>query len=621
MPDLSILIPARNEMFLARTIQDILSNIEGDTEVIAVLDGDWTVPGFEVDDHPRVTLLKYGKSIGQRAATNVAARLSDATFLMKVDAHCAFDKGFDVKLMADCEPDWTVIPRMYNLHAFSWVCEHCGAKPKRDHEPDGYQGPTPRLCPNEECAAKTVRDNLGVKFRRDMVWKPRQSRRTDFARFDSDLHFQYWGSYGERACAKSDIADVMSSVGACWFMRRARFWALDGMDEGHGSWGQFGTETACKAWLSGGRQVVNKKTWFAHMFRTQGDDFGFPYDLPGRQVDKARKYSQDLWRGNRWALQTRPLRAMLEHFWPVPDWTQEQFDALPQTLASPEAARRAVVAVAARQDVAVEAAVPTQPTPLALRPADHRVASRRSRSRGDRLSKGILYYTCNTHDLTIEEAARTNLLRCRNGHEQLVAVSLQPIAFGDENIVLPLQRCAVSMHEQVLAGLERMTTDLVYLVESDVIYHRTHFDFVPPDPNVFWYNEHTYKVDASSGQAVFYYTKQVSGCCAHRELLLEHYRTRLARIRAEGKFDLGIGYEPGCHQFPRGIDDKTAARWMSPFPNVDIRHDKNITKTRWDPAAFRNQRSCQGWRLVDEIPGWGRTKDRFWEFLAEAVPA
>ena len=37
--DLSILIPARNEEFLNRTVQDILENIEGNTEVIVVLDG------------------------------------------------------------------------------------------------------------------------------------------------------------------------------------------------------------------------------------------------------------------------------------------------------------------------------------------------------------------------------------------------------------------------------------------------------------------------------------------------------------------------------------------------------------------------------------------------------
>jgi glycosyltransferase involved in cell wall biosynthesis len=119
--DLSVLIPARNEQFLARTIEDVLHNARADTEVIAVCDGNWPDPGVGQD--PRVNLIYHHEPIGQRAATNEAARLSRARFVMKLDAHCAVGKGFDVKLMADCEPDWTVIPRMYNLHVFDWKCE------------------------------------------------------------------------------------------------------------------------------------------------------------------------------------------------------------------------------------------------------------------------------------------------------------------------------------------------------------------------------------------------------------------------------------------------------------------------------------------------------------------
>ena len=74
--DLSILIPSRNEMFLARTIEDLLQNIRGKTEIIAVLDGQWAKPG--INDHKDVTVIYHSESIGQRAATNEAARLSRA---------------------------------------------------------------------------------------------------------------------------------------------------------------------------------------------------------------------------------------------------------------------------------------------------------------------------------------------------------------------------------------------------------------------------------------------------------------------------------------------------------------------------------------------------------------
>jgi len=305
MAELSILIPGRNEEFMARTIDDIIANITGDTEIIVVLDGYWPDP--VINDHPRVTLIHNSESVGQRAATNQAARLSQSKYIMKCDAHCAFDKGFDTKLMADCCYDWTVVPRMYNLHAFDWQCRHCGNRT--------YMGPYPTKC--EKC-------NNVSEFDKVLVWLPRLSRKTDHARFDNDLHFQYWNSYGRRPEVKvqGNIADTMCQLGAAWFMHRERFWELGGCDEAHGSWGQMGVEMSCKAWLSGGRQVVNKNTWFSHMFRTQ-PGFNFPYPQNQARVDKAREYSKWLWWGDRWDKAIRPFSWIIDHFAPVPDWTED----------------------------------------------------------------------------------------------------------------------------------------------------------------------------------------------------------------------------------------------------------------------------------------------------------
>ncbi|KKT81560.1 MAG: hypothetical protein UW80_C0049G0008, partial [Microgenomates group bacterium GW2011_GWC1_44_9] len=66
--DLSILIPSRNEMFLSRTIEDILANIEANTEIIVGLDGLWAEP--PIKDNPRVTIFHVSEPIGQRAMTN-----------------------------------------------------------------------------------------------------------------------------------------------------------------------------------------------------------------------------------------------------------------------------------------------------------------------------------------------------------------------------------------------------------------------------------------------------------------------------------------------------------------------------------------------------------------------
>ncbi len=304
--DLSVLIPAREERFLPCTIQNVLEAREMDTEVIVVLDA-W-LPQPPIQPNPGFAWIYFEQAIGQRAATNRAAEDSQAKYVMKLDAHCAVDQGFDRKLIEPYETreiamDTTTIPRMYRLHVFDWVCDQCGTH--------YYQADSVPTC---KCGCAT--------FREELVWKPRVEKGpTDFGRVDSTMHWQYWPRY-ERLhpkAAEAEIADVMSSVGACFFMPRARFFEIDGLDEGHGFWGQFGCEISCKSWLSGGRQVVNKRTWYAHYFRV-GNTGGFPYPISGNAQERAKIYSRDLWMNNKWPKQTRPLSWLVEHFAPVRGW-------------------------------------------------------------------------------------------------------------------------------------------------------------------------------------------------------------------------------------------------------------------------------------------------------------
>ena len=51
---------------------------------------------------------------------NEAARIAKGKYIMKLDAHCMLDDGWDEKLKANCEYDWTVIPRMYVLDGEKW---------------------------------------------------------------------------------------------------------------------------------------------------------------------------------------------------------------------------------------------------------------------------------------------------------------------------------------------------------------------------------------------------------------------------------------------------------------------------------------------------------------------
>ena len=294
MTELTIIIPARNEMFLNHTVKDILSHVERDTEIIVISDGNWPVEPLE--DDPRVTLITHFDSVGQRAATNEAARLAKSKYLMKVDAHCSFAQGFDKDMLDLMQDDITMVPIMRNLHAFDWVC-------KNDHR--RYQGPS-GVC--EQCGEPTTMD---------VCWVAKSNPQSTAYRFDTDMHFQYWNEWGRKQ--KGDLTESLSIQGSCFLVTREKYFELDLCSETFNSWGQQGVEVACKTWLSGGRVMVNRKTWYAHMFRTQGGDFGFPYENPQSKVNENRNLSRELFAEGKWDKAVHDFNWLLKKFKP-PDW-------------------------------------------------------------------------------------------------------------------------------------------------------------------------------------------------------------------------------------------------------------------------------------------------------------
>ncbi len=512
--DLSILIPARNEMFTARTVQDLVEKKRGNTEILIGMDGQWSDPG--VEDHPDVRILYEEEALGQRAMTNKLARLSKAKYVMKVDAHCAFDEGFDVKMMdafKELDDDVTMVPVMKNLHAFDWVC-------KNGHR--RYQGPS---GPCTECGEPTERD---------VVWIAKPSPNSTSYRFDRSLKFNYFGEYKKKQVG--ELVESMSLQGSCFMLTRDKYWELEICDEKAGSWGHQGSEVALKTWLSGGRVICNTRTWYAHMFRTQGGDFGFPWPASEREFEKARNHIRDLFLNDKWPLATRKLQWLVDKFAPVPDW-HDNF-------------------------------------------------------------KGIVYYTDNRLSLKIARHVQKQLRGIsKEDNIPIVSASLKPMEHMGKNIVIKGEPGPLTLFKQILAALEASTADIIFHCEHDVLYHPSHFDFIPPRKDMFYYNHNFWRVRTSDGFAVHWDANQVSGLCAYREHLLNYYRERIKDIDKNG-FDRS--YEPG------GRDKSQYEVWRSEYPNIDIRHKGNLTKSKWSPADFRDKSTCVNWQetTVDKITGW-----------------
>ena len=525
---LSIVIPSRSEMFLKNTVEDILKNKRGKTEIIIGLDGSWASPA--IADHPDVSIIHYSESLGQREMTNQCVRLSKAKYIAKTDAHTSFSEGFDVEMLKTFEElgdEIVALPLMKNLHAFDWLCEKCGER--------RYQGPS-GVC--EKCGGET---------KMDIKWFAKPSPNSTSYCFDSEPHFQYFGAYKKKQ--EGDLVETMSLQGSFFMMTRENYWKLNIGDENFGSWGSQGIQIACSFWLSGRRCIVNKRCWYAHLFRTQGGDFSFPYHNPESKIQNAKKYARKLMVESNFPEQIRPVSWLVEKFAPVRGWSEEDLANI---------------------------------------------------KKGDNLSSGIIYYTDNQLNMKLARKCRKQILK---SGLPIVSTSLKPLDFG-KNFVIKGERGQLTMFRQILKALEESDSDIIFFCEHDVLYHPSNFNFRPEKKDVFYYNDNLWRVRLADGFAVKFDHKSLSQICAYRETLIKEFKHRVEDVEKNG-FHNG-GYEPGTRSIKRGgFSDSKSEHFHSEEPNIDIRHDKNLSASKWKPEDFKSYRSCRNWEEGNIENLWG----------------
>jgi len=231
----AIIIPARNEPYLCKTVKDLYRTALGEFEVWVVLDA-WDKHLDQIQEikelkKDNIHIIENEKPMGLRYGMNLPASLTDAKYLFKIDAHMSFSVGFDLALKAKCKPKTVCVPRLRSLDADTW---------------------TP-----------------GNRF-------------LDHARFDKDFKMHYW--------TERDDEEMLCNIGCNWFTTKEWWWEIGGQDESMGLWGQSGIEVSLKTWLNGGRQILVKEATSNHLFRKK-----FPYRLNGNHVAETKNKTKELW--------------------------------------------------------------------------------------------------------------------------------------------------------------------------------------------------------------------------------------------------------------------------------------------------------------------------------------
>ena len=283
-PTTTICIPTKTEIFLKKTTEDILEKATGNIDVIVVLNG-YELPPEEIVKDDRVRYFHYPVCpySTKRQSINWAVKEAKGDFVMSVDAHCMFAKGFDEQLIKDHNPNWVQIPRRNRLDAENWCLQ-----PQSDNRPP-----------------------IDYEY---VIW-PMRFNPPSFHGFKWD----------ERTLARQDIPidDTITFQGSCWFMTKEWFERMGFMQvEGYQGWGQEAEEISFTTWRNGGFVKTNKNTWYAHLHK--GERYGRMYHLSRGENRKSYEYC---W--NKWMIENNDfIISLIERFSLMPAWPKNWKDQL-----------------------------------------------------------------------------------------------------------------------------------------------------------------------------------------------------------------------------------------------------------------------------------------------------
>jgi len=279
MIDLSVIIPNRNSPFTTKTIQNLLDRSEKNIEVIVNVDEKWPTPLL---NDKRITYIHPSKPIGLRQGINACVALARGKYILKSDDHCMFGQGYDrILIGSHAHEGWIQIPRRYALDAENWKIEE-----RKDN--------------------KYPIDYMYIDF-------PRKGKE-----HDDGMHGVPW-----KRDRKYDIDETPSMQGSCYFMLKKHFTEfLGGLSEvGYGQFAQESQEIGFKTWLGGGKLVVNKLTWYAHLHK--GNRYGRMYKFPTDTVD-ASSWSAEYWLNNRWEKRIHDFEWFIDVKFPdMPSWPKD----------------------------------------------------------------------------------------------------------------------------------------------------------------------------------------------------------------------------------------------------------------------------------------------------------
>ena len=212
-----------------------------------------------------------------------------------------------------------------------------------------------------------------------------------------------------------------------------------------------------------------------------------------------------------------------------------------------------------------------------------------------------IFYTANRTSDYFFGNVKKQLLKATNGIP-IISVSQKPIKLGDNICVGDIGQSQLNIYRQALTGAKAAKTKYIALAEDDVLYHKSHFDYVPKN-DTFAYDRNIWNIYTWTNPPVFSYKgrRNLNGLICNRELFIKVMEERFAKFN-EDNFPKHLFGEPGKYERQLGVKINKTEFYYPREPSIAFSHPTELSYTGL------GRRKKIGEKAREELSPWGSAK-------------
>lgn len=200
----------------------------------------------------------------------------------------------------------------------------------------------------------------------------------------------------------------------------------------------------------------------------------------------------------------------------------------------------------------------------------------------------VIYYTSNTEKPEFETRIQRTL-RHMSRPCPIVSVSQKPIEFGENICVGEVGVTGHNALRQFLLGVQAAKTKYVCNAESDFLYPREYFKFVPPRDDVLYYASPVYVLFSGSKQFIAKANGSSFVIVADREHLIKTL-------------------EEMFKDKPMWVEEKTKTKLVHPYLLGGREYFTTPPIVTFKTAQNMHKKTPIGKEKVDELEPWGSAR-------------